>query len=136
MLAGALGHHNQRMPAFDDTFLERFQEPVFAFEREHDGQWLRRTALALAQQGDGGVAASVAHEVITTDALYRDHLASRQCLYRRCQRRLAAIDQFGIADKVSYISTGGGAFLEFVEGKTLPAVAALHARYEQDHQEN
>jgi len=38
---------------------------------------------------------------------------------------LAAIDQFGIADNVSYISTGGGAFLEYVEGKTLPAVAML-----------
>jgi phosphoglycerate kinase len=38
---------------------------------------------------------------------------------------LAAIDQFEIADHVSYISTGGGAFLEFVEGKTLPAVAIL-----------
>jgi len=42
---------------------------------------------------------------------------------------LAAIDQFNIADGVSYISTGGGAFLEYVEGKTLPAVAALEARY-------
>jgi phosphoglycerate kinase len=41
---------------------------------------------------------------------------------------LAAIDQFGVAEEVSYISTGGGAFLEFVEGKTLPAVAALCAR--------
>ena len=38
---------------------------------------------------------------------------------------LAAIDKFGIAAGVSYISTGGGAFLEFVEGKELPAVAAL-----------
>jgi len=38
---------------------------------------------------------------------------------------LAAIDQFGVTEGVSYISTGGGAFLEFVEGKTLPAVAAL-----------
>ncbi|MBW8192672.1 phosphoglycerate kinase [Neiella marina] len=41
---------------------------------------------------------------------------------------LAAIDKFGIADKVSYISTGGGAFLEFVEGKVLPAVAMLEER--------
>jgi len=42
---------------------------------------------------------------------------------------LAAIDQFNVADGVSYISTGGGAFLEFVEGKKLPAVAALEARH-------
>ena len=41
---------------------------------------------------------------------------------------LAAIDKYGIADKVSYISTGGGAFLEYVEGKTLPAVAVLQER--------
>jgi phosphoglycerate kinase len=41
---------------------------------------------------------------------------------------LAAIDLFGLEEKISYISTGGGAFLEFVEGKTLPAVAALEAR--------
>ncbi|WP_028838685.1 phosphoglycerate kinase [Thermomonas fusca] len=41
---------------------------------------------------------------------------------------LAAVDKFAIADQVSYISTGGGAFLEFLEGKTLPAVAALEAR--------
>ena len=41
---------------------------------------------------------------------------------------LAAIDQFGVADQISYISTGGGAFLEFVEGKVLPAVAILEAR--------
>lgn len=40
---------------------------------------------------------------------------------------LAAIDKYGVADQVSYISTGGGAFLEFVEGKVLPAVAALEA---------
>lgn len=41
---------------------------------------------------------------------------------------LAAVDKYDIADKVSYISTGGGAFLEFVEGKTLPAVAMLEER--------
>jgi phosphoglycerate kinase len=41
---------------------------------------------------------------------------------------LAAIEKYGVADKVSYISTGGGAFLEFLEGKELPAVSALKAR--------
>jgi len=41
---------------------------------------------------------------------------------------LAAIAQFGITDKISYISTGGGAFLEFLEGKELPAVAILEQR--------
>jgi phosphoglycerate kinase len=42
---------------------------------------------------------------------------------------LAAIDKFGIIDKISYISTGGGAFLEYVEGKTLPAVEMLQSRF-------
>lgn len=41
---------------------------------------------------------------------------------------LAAVDKYRIADKVSYISTGGGAFLEYVEGKVLPAVAMLEER--------
>lgn len=41
---------------------------------------------------------------------------------------LAAVDKYGIADRISYISTGGGAFLEFLEGKTLPAVAVLQQR--------
>lgn len=41
---------------------------------------------------------------------------------------LAAIEKYGVEDGISYISTGGGAFLEFVEGKTLPAVAMLQAR--------
>ena len=41
---------------------------------------------------------------------------------------LAAVDKYDIADQVSYISTGGGAFLEFVEGKELPAVAILEQR--------
>ena len=41
---------------------------------------------------------------------------------------IAAINQFGIAGRIDYISTAGGAFLEYLEGKTLPAVAALEAR--------
>ena len=41
---------------------------------------------------------------------------------------LAAVDKYGIADRISYISTGGGAFLEFLEGKKLPAVAMLEER--------
>ena len=41
---------------------------------------------------------------------------------------VSAVHVFGVADKVSYISTGGGAFLEFLEGKTLPAVAVLEEK--------
>ena len=41
---------------------------------------------------------------------------------------LAAIDKYGVRDGISCISTGGGAFLEFVEGKTLPAVEVLRSR--------
>jgi phosphoglycerate kinase len=41
---------------------------------------------------------------------------------------LAAVDKYNIADRISYISTGGGAFLEFLEGKVLPAVAMLERR--------
>jgi phosphoglycerate kinase len=41
---------------------------------------------------------------------------------------LAALDKYGVADRISYVSTGGGAFLEFLEGKTLPAVAMLEER--------
>ncbi|WP_105199477.1 MULTISPECIES: phosphoglycerate kinase [unclassified Pseudoalteromonas] len=44
---------------------------------------------------------------------------------------LAAIDKYHVADKISYISTGGGAFLEFLEGKKLPAVAMLEERAKQ-----
>lgn len=45
---------------------------------------------------------------------------------------LAAIDKFDLADKISYISTGGGAFLEYVEGKVLPAVKVLEGRGSED----
>src|SRR5699024_6683620 len=41
---------------------------------------------------------------------------------------LAAIEKYDVAHRVSYISTGGGAFLEFMEGKTLPAIAVLQQR--------
>jgi phosphoglycerate kinase len=41
---------------------------------------------------------------------------------------LAAVDRFGLAAGISYISTGGGAFLEFLEGRKLPAVAVLESR--------
>ena len=41
---------------------------------------------------------------------------------------LAAIDKYGVRERISYISTGGGAFLEFVEGKKLPAVEILERR--------
>ena len=41
---------------------------------------------------------------------------------------LAAIDKYGVREGISYISTGGGAFLEFVEGKILPAVEMLERR--------
>ena len=44
---------------------------------------------------------------------------------------LAAVEKYGIAERVSYISTGGGAFLEFLEGKKLPAVAVLEQRYSE-----
>lgn len=41
---------------------------------------------------------------------------------------LAAIEAYGVREHINYISTGGGAFLSFLEGKTLPAIAALEAR--------
>ena len=41
---------------------------------------------------------------------------------------LAALEKFGVGERISYVSTGGGAFLEYVEGKELPAVAMLESR--------
>lgn len=63
-----------------------------------------------------------------TEALARAIAASPAFSIAGGGDTLAAIDQYAIADQLGYISTGGGAFLEFVEGKTLPAVAALSAR--------
>lgn len=63
-----------------------------------------------------------------TEALARAIASSRAFSIAGGGDTLAAVDKFDIAQQVSYISTGGGAFLEFLEGKTLPAVAALDAR--------
>ena len=63
-----------------------------------------------------------------TEALARAIAASEAFSIAGGGDTLAAVDKYGIADDVGYISTGGGAFLEFLEGKELPAVAALRAR--------
>jgi len=63
-----------------------------------------------------------------TETLARAIAASKAFSIAGGGDTLAAIEKYGVADQVSYISTGGGAFLEFLEGKTLPAVAALEAR--------
>ncbi len=63
-----------------------------------------------------------------TETLARAIAASKAYSIAGGGDTVAAINKFGIADQVSYISTAGGAFLEFLEGKTLPAVAALEAR--------
>lgn len=63
-----------------------------------------------------------------TEALARAIAASSAFSIAGGGDTLAAIDKYGVAGDVGYISTGGGAFLEFLEGKTLPAVAALEAR--------
>ncbi|HEL4114090.1 TPA: phosphoglycerate kinase [Stenotrophomonas maltophilia] len=63
-----------------------------------------------------------------TEALARAIASSKAFSIAGGGDTLAAVDKFDIAKQVSYISTGGGAFLEFLEGKTLPAVAALDAR--------
>jgi phosphoglycerate kinase len=63
-----------------------------------------------------------------TEALARAIAASRAYSLAGGGDTIAAINKFGVADGIDYISTAGGAFLEFLEGKTLPAVAALEAR--------
>ena len=63
-----------------------------------------------------------------TEALARAIAASKAFSIAGGGDTLAAVDKYGIAKEVGYISTGGGAFLEFLEGKTLPAVAALDQR--------
>ncbi len=76
--------------------------PVGVFEFDQFGEGTRALSLAIAQSDAFSIAGG--------------------------GDTLAAVDKYGIADNVSYISTGGGAFLEFVEGKTLPAVAMLKER--------
>ncbi|KQY55066.1 phosphoglycerate kinase [Lysobacter sp. Root494] len=63
-----------------------------------------------------------------TETLARAIAASKAFSIAGGGDTLAAVDKYGIEQDVSYISTGGGAFLEFLEGKELPAVAALNAR--------
>ncbi|QHG88018.1 MULTISPECIES: phosphoglycerate kinase [Xanthomonas] len=63
-----------------------------------------------------------------TETLARAIAASKAFSLAGGGDTLAAVDKYAIAQDVTYISTGGGAFLEFLEGKTLPAVAALQAR--------
>jgi len=73
--------------------------PVGVFEFDQFGEGTKAIALAIAQSDAFSIAGG--------------------------GDTLAAVDKYEIADKISYISTGGGAFLEFLEGKTLPAVAIL-----------
>lgn len=63
-----------------------------------------------------------------TEAVARAIAASKAFSIAGGGDTLAAIDKYGVESGIDYISTGGGAFLEFLEGKTLPAVAALEAR--------
>lgn len=67
-----------------------------------------------------------------TEALARAIAASDAFSIAGGGDTLAAIDKYGVAGDISYISTGGGAFLEFVEGKVLPAVAILQQRAAKD----
>ncbi len=78
--------------------------PVGVFEIDQFGEGTRTTAMAIAESSGFSIAGG--------------------------GDTLAAIDKYGIGDKISYTSTGGGAFLEFLEGKKLPAVAVLEERCE------
>ena len=63
-----------------------------------------------------------------TEALAKAIAASRAFSIAGGGDTLAAVDQYALTGQISYLSTGGGAFLEFLEGKTLPAVAILEER--------
>ena len=63
-----------------------------------------------------------------TETLARAIAASKAFSIAGGGDTLAAVEKYGVEDRISYISTGGGAFLEFLEGKELPAVTALQAR--------
>jgi phosphoglycerate kinase len=76
--------------------------PVGVFELDQFGEGTRRIAEAIAGSGAFSIAGG--------------------------GDTLAAIAKYGVGDRISYISTGGGAFLEFLKGKTLPAVAILEER--------
>ncbi len=76
--------------------------PIGVFEIDQFGEGTRTLAMAIAESSGYSIAAG--------------------------GDTLAAIEKYGIGDRVSYTSTGGGAFLEFLEGKTLPAVAMLEER--------
>jgi phosphoglycerate kinase len=76
--------------------------PVGVFEFDQFGEGTRTLALAIAKSSAFSIAGG--------------------------GDTLAAVEKYGVEDDISYISTGGGAFLEFLEGKKLPAVAALEAR--------
>jgi phosphoglycerate kinase len=76
--------------------------PVGVFEFEQFAQGTKALALAIAQSDGFSIAGG--------------------------GDTLAAVDKYNIGQQVSYISTGGGAFLEYVEGKELPAVAMLKQR--------